>query len=426
MNGNRRFLELLVFGSCAFVLTQALLAMLLDPGDTPTEGNPVWKLILIACYASVAVILAPYYREALFVARRNWFLMALLLEVLVSFTWAQLPALVLQRSIAVLGTTLLGIALAIRLTLEEQLRLLRGLFRILAFLSLACVLLLPSYGISGVSEVAGSHGEWRGIFGYKNGLGAAMALAVLVEWQLPALARRSRIVKLLSLLVSSVLLFFSGSVTSMFALAGSLLFLEVYKFAAKRLRVPLYAIGFGILLLLASGAIVLKLDGGAVTGALGRDADLTGRTEIWAWVLHFIPQRPILGYGYSGFWNGASPDSAVVDRDMGVMIMYSHNGFLEIQLMLGAVGLALTLAFLCAGGKRAYGCSERYRSAVDLWPLTFLTFFLLHNITECTILFQELEWAICVATVISADAPLLAREPQPEDEFLFAPGEEMT
>jgi exopolysaccharide production protein ExoQ len=421
MNERRRFLESVVLGGCGFILTQGILSLVLAPGDAPTEGNAVWKLILSVSYLSVAVILVPYYRETLFVVRRNWFLMALVLLALLSCFWAAMPALVLQRSIAVLGTTLLGIALAVRLSLGDQLRLMSWLFRIIAVLSLACILLLPSYGISDIVE---GHGEWRGIFSHKNGLGCVMALSVLVEWQLPADTRFSRVVKRIAILLSATLLVFSGSLTSMFALVGSLLFIEIYKLATRRFRIPLYAIVLAALLVIASGVTVLLMDTKGITGALGRSSDLTGRTEIWSLVMSYIPERPVLGYGYSGFWNGASPESAAIDRVMGVMIMYSHNGYLETLLTLGGVGFLLTLGFLGTGIKRAFYCSERNRSSMDLWPLAFLFFFLLHNLAEVTILWQDLEWAICVATVVGTDPALFAPEAEQEEELPFVASEE--
>jgi exopolysaccharide production protein ExoQ len=423
MNGRRRLLELFVLGGCAFILTQAILSLVLLPGDTPTEGNSIWKLILSISYLSVAAILFPYYRETLFVVRRNWFLAALVLLALTSCLWAATPALVLQRSVAVLGTTLLGIALAVRLSLEDQLRLMSWLFRIIAVLSFVCILFLPSYGISASAE---DHGQWQGIFSHKNGLGSVMALSVLVEWHLPADTRFYKIVKRVALLISAVLLVFSNSITSMFALVGSLLFIEIYRLAKQRLRIPLYAIVLAALLIIASGLTVLLADSKGVTTALGRSSDLTGRTEIWSLVMSYIPERPVLGYGYSGFWNGASPESIAIGQVMGTMIMYSHNGFLEILLNLGAVGFLLTLAFLGAGIKRAFYCSERHRSSMDLWPLAFLFFFLLYNLAECAILLQDLEWAVCVAVVVASDKVLIAPDPEQEEEWLLVPNEEFT
>jgi len=140
-------------------------------------------------------------------------------------------------------------------------------------------------------------------------------------------------------------------------------------------------------------------------------------------VASYIPERPILGYGYSGFWGGASSESDAIDSAIGGTVMYSHNGYLEILLNLGAVGLLLTTGFLWTGTKRAYHCSNHGRSTVSLWPLAFLCFFLLYNLTECTILFQDLYWAVCVATVIGSEAVLLESHEEQEEELFFAPGE---
>src|ERR1700730_6155763 len=221
MSGSRRSMEWLVLGGCAFVLSQAVLPRIIPPTvDTPTEGSPVYRLILSVSYLSAAMSLIPYYRETLFVLRRNWFLATVVLLALVSCLWAEMPALVLQRSIAVCGTTLFGIALAVRLSVEDQLRLISWVLRITAILSLASILFLPSFGIS---NGVGEQGEWRGVFGYKNGLGSMMALAVLVEWYLPTDTRVSKVVHWLALLISAVLLVFSSSITPLVALVGSLL-----------------------------------------------------------------------------------------------------------------------------------------------------------------------------------------------------------
>ena len=423
MNRRGKVHEWLLFGACAFVLTEAIISMILilDSGDPPSEGNALWRMILAVLYLGVAVILLQHYRETLLVVRRNWVLAALILFALVSSSWSARPPLVLQRGVAVLGTTLFGIALAVCLSLEEQLRLLSRLFRFIAVLSIGCVLLLPSYGISDSAE---NHGEWRGVFSNKNGLGVAMALSILVECQLPARSRLSKIVKYGFLLLSTVLLVFSDSVTSMFALVGALLSIQIYKFAAQRLRIPLYAIALGVLLIIASSVTVLRLNAGGITSVLGRSSDLTGRTDIWGLVMPYIFERPVLGYGYSGFWLGITPESGAIDRVMGGVVSYSHNGFLEVLLSLGAVGLLLALGFLWKGLRRAYSWSQRRRSSTDLWPLAFLFFFLLYNLTECTILLQSLEWALCVATIVGTDAAMYAHEEQQEEEFLLVPAEE--
>ena len=250
-----------------------------------------------------------------------------------------------------------------------------------------------------------------------------MALSILVEWQLPVHGRFSRALKYGALLLFAVLLFFSGSITPALALAGSFLLIEIYK-AATRLRLPLYATILAGVLMVSCAVMIFAANSETITGTFGRSSDLTGRTEIWSWVVSRIAERPILGYGYAGFWIGVSAASAAVDRAMGATIMYSHNGYLEILLTLGAVGFVFVLAFLATGLKRAYDWSEHEQSRVGLWPLAFLLFFLLHNFGECTILLQDLQWSICVATVASTDVALFAPEAEPAGELLLQPTEE--
>jgi hypothetical protein len=76
-------------------------------------------------------------------------------------------------------------------------------------------------------------------------------------------------------------------------------------------------------------------------------------------------------------------------------------------LSLGVVGLLLFIWFAATGIRRAIFYAKHAESIQDLWPLAFLIYFLIHNLGECTILWQNsLEWAICVATVAGADPRL--------------------
>jgi exopolysaccharide production protein ExoQ len=408
MNGTRKYLDLIVMGGCAFILSKALLSFVLAPSETPTEGNPEWRLILTVSYFAVAMVLIPWYGETFFVLRRNWSLVFLVLFALLSCLWADMPDLVFRKAIGVFGTTLLGIALAVRFSFQDQLRILSWLFRIIAVLSMACIVLLPSYGIS-------KEGEWQGIFEYKNALGSMMALSILVEWQRPTGSRISKVLKIFALLLSAVLLRFSDSITPTLAVIGALLLIEIYKFAALRLRIPLYAFSLAIAIVVAAGVMVLNANSDSVAGAVGRSANLTGRTEIWSAVVSIIPKRPILGYGYSGFWLGASPESIAINQVMRGWVMYSHNGYLEMQLNLGVVGSLLTFAILGIALKRALSFSEQRQDGTGVWPLAFLFYFILHNLGECTILIQDIEWAVCVSCIAGTDPMLLSSNVQ-EDE----------
>jgi O-antigen ligase len=386
--------------------------------EPPIEGNAVWRSVLAISYLVVALVLVPWYREILFVLRRNWSLVALIFFAFLSSLWAGMPDLTLRKSIGLFGTTLFGIALAVRFTFQDQLRMLTWLFRILAVLSLGCVVLLPSLGIS-------EQGEWRGVFDYKNAMGSVMGLSLLVEWQLLAASRLSKVLKGLAMFLYAFLLLKSDSVTPAVAIVGTVILLKIYKFAALRLRIPLYAVFLITAILTSAGLSLVVANSDSVMGVLGRSSNLTGRTEIWSLVVSFIPQRPILGYGYSGFWFGASPESFVVNRVMRGPVMYSHNGYLEMLLTLGVIGLLLTLVLIGTGMRRSLYFSRQRQSGTELWPLAFLLYFILHNLGECTILMQEIEWAMCVSCIAGTDPMLLAFNVEQEDELPLVAMEEL-
>jgi len=227
-----------------------------------------------------------------------------------------------------------------------------------------------------------------------------MALAILVEWHVHVQTARSRILKAFWLTAYGVLLLFSDSATSLVAVLATLLLLYTVK--AFRYQYGLLAPALTITGIFS--AVFYALNKDSVTGVLGRSSDLTGRIDLWHWVGAMILKRPWLGYGFSGFWRGASDGSAVVEAHVGWSPVYAHNGYLEILLSLGLAGLLLFLWVAAIGVRRSLIRARAARSIQDLWPLAFLVFFLIHNLAECTILQQNcLEWALCIAVVVGSD-----------------------
>lgn len=418
MSGRRRLFELIVLGGCAFILSKAVLSFVFDP-QPPTEGNAPWRLTLEICYIGLALVLIPWYRETLFVLRRNWCLVAMVLLALLSSLWAHMPDLVLRKSIGLWGATLLGVAFAVRFSFLDQLRMMSWLFRTIAVLSLAFVALFPNLAVT-------EEGQWMGVFEHKNAMGSMLGLGLLVEWQRPAETFASKALRILAFVLYAVLLLHSDSVSPTIAFFGAVFLTESYKFATNRLRLPRYVFVLATVIVLVIGFVSVVTYADNITGVIGRSSNLTGRTQIWSLTLSFIPQRPILGYGYSGFWLGASPESFVVNRIMRGWVMYSHNGYLEQLLNLGVVGLTLTVIFLAIGVKRALELSKNAYSSTAIWPLAFLFYFILHNTTECTIMTQDIEWALCVSCIAGADPLLLSLDTQEEYEMPLVPLEEAT
>jgi exopolysaccharide production protein ExoQ len=396
---SRKSLENATLCIVALTLSAALMRLLSSGGDT-LDGDPRAQTFLALCYLSVTAIAIVHFRWAVVALRRNPAVVALVVLGFLSAFWAQSQDLVFRRAIAVAGTTLFAVVVSIRLTFEEQLRLFRWATRIAAGLSLALLILAPNAAIA--SGVDG--GTVRGIFNHKNHLGAAMALGFLMELYCPETQRKAKLLRNVFLFAYLALLASSNSMTSVVALAATLLVTYCFNFLHLRCKLPLPLL-FTLVLVVAGVAMGVQ---DYATQMLGRSSDLTGRTELWSFTLSMIAKRPLFGYGLSGFWMGASDETVAIQEQFHWTPIYAHNGFLEIAVSLGVVGLLLFLVMFATGIKRVLNTPQLNPLSRSTWPIAFLTFFLVHNMGECTILVQNsLEWSLCVATVISSDALLL-------------------
>lgn len=92
----------------------------------------------------------------------------------------------------------------------------------------------------------------------------------------------------------------------------------------------------------------------AVLQGTGKDAGLTGRTDLWFYADNLIARRPWFGVGYNSFWIHNNLDAEFLWRKLGIksrMGFNFHSTHREILVHLGYVGLALfaTVAVIGAG-----------------------------------------------------------------------------
>jgi exopolysaccharide production protein ExoQ len=84
----------------------------------------------------------------------------------------------------------------------------------------------------------------------------------------------------------------------------------------------------------------------AFTQRLGRNADLTERTEIWEECLR-LETDPLVGTGFASFWT--TPKG--IDLGTRLNVSSAHNGYLENYLNGGLIGLALLLAIIALAAR---------------------------------------------------------------------------
>ncbi|MGL5077698.1 MAG: O-antigen ligase family protein, partial [Waterburya sp.] len=136
--------------------------------------------------------------------------------------------------------------------------------------------------------------------------------------------------------------------------------------------------------------------------SVGKDTTLSGRTFIWQYVWDQIQLRFWLGYGLSAFWNGYEGPSGYVQLAMRIPVIYAHNGFLDIWLSIGLVGLSVFVVGFLLTTAQSLELLRKTNTPEGFWPLLFLTYILLSNLTEGTVsTMNNFFWAIYVAVSYS-------------------------
>lgn len=396
---NKSFLEK-GFVILAFLLfTDGLLAILRPQGVLDvSQGDPITQLVLFVVYVVALFLIVPRWKQVVWAITREKLLLILVAIALTSVIWSGAPMLTARRSAALLGTTLFGVYFGTRYSLSEQLRLLAWALGTAAVLSLVVALVLPSYGV----HVGDAHaGAWKGIYSHKNGLGRPMALGVVVFALFAFWGERYRWVGWAGF---GLLIFLILKSTSGTPLLSSLTFLAILPiYSIWRWRYPL-KLPFFIMALMVGGSIFIGvwINLETVLGAVGKDITFTGRSELWFYLIEMIQKRLWLGYGYGGFWRGWEGDSYYVWTAISWHPKYAHNGYLQLGIDLGLLGLSVFIIGFLMNFIRAFNISYATKTPEHLFPLAYFTFMLPYNISDSIILQQNsLFWVLYVSTSLS-------------------------
>jgi O-antigen ligase len=195
--------------------------------ETAAGGeNKVWKILWGLIYIGTSLVLLLRSREFLVIIKENILLVLLILLPLLSTLWSGVPLLTLQRSIALLGTTLLSFLIVIIYTEKEIIGIFSFYFIISALLSLAVSLLIPEIGV-----MTGNHGGlWSGIYPHKNYMGRFMAMGTITLLIMATFSGKYKFYYLVGALFCFFLVVMSGSagaIAVLFSLLALTFFLYV-------------------------------------------------------------------------------------------------------------------------------------------------------------------------------------------------------
>jgi O-antigen ligase len=188
-------------------------------------------------------------------------------------------------------------------------------------------------------------GNWRGFFAHKNGAGAGMVLLIFIG--IFIVRTFSAPLGTLIIALAAFFLVFSESKSPIGLLPPVLL----VSFLLTRLRNPTGVFVAALALPVGIGVLTIgSLSFEPVQTLVGRlisDPSFTGRDEIWRFALDHIAERPVVGFGFQAFWGTSDLVSAwSYLESWGYRASDAHNGFLNVAVMTGLVGLAVSMIWI--------------------------------------------------------------------------------
>lgn len=354
------------------------------------------SLLQLGVYAGTIFLIIARFKSVVRPALRDVFLWGLVATIIISFFWSDVPSISRKAGTNVLQTTLFGLYLASRYTLKEQVRIIAWALGIGAVITVMYTLAFRGGGIE-----SGTHaGAWRGPLLHKNLLARLMLLPALSTLLVALNVRRYRYLVWTVCGICVGVIVLTTSKTALIIFLTLIVLLPFYR--ALRWSDNL-AIPFFITLILIGGSLatwgVASWDN--LLFSLGKDPTLSGRTEIWDAVIHQIWERPWLGYGYQGFWLEGG-ESEFVWRAIRYKVYHAHNGFLNLTVDLGFVGLFFFGFSILLTYFRAIKWVRSTKEPEDLWPIAYVTFLLMYNYTESTIVEpHSLFWILYVSATLS-------------------------
>ncbi len=361
-----------------------------------SAGAQFLQLSWAPIHATVICLALARWRDVADGLAMQRLLLVLLGLALVSAIWSVNPEVTLRRSIALAGSSLFGVYLAVVYDHIKLLRLLARAFAIVIVASLVFAFVQPEIATSSVLH----DGEWRGVFVNKNALGQMMLLSCLVRSILIVADRR--IVRHLPWLALSIaLLLLSGAKTAL--IVGLALFATAL--FVRKFRVDRRSFSFAFWLTAVLGALALMIAGPSFTlilTLLGKDPTLTGRTEIWSLVWNAVQPRLWIGYGYGAFWSNPDGPAGEIWDVLNWHVPNAHSGFLELWLGLGLVGVMLFAALVVSTMRDILRRSTMLSEAGAMWMICYPVMFHAYMLGESATLEQNAANWMLFCTVIAA------------------------
>lgn len=282
----------------------------------------------------------------------------------------------IQRFVLAASVTSLAVILPLLPPTQRSFNLcLGGAALVLLVLCYLGVVFAPQYSIHSALDITEPQlaGDWRGSFGHKNVASPVMTILVYVGIYLSAVG--SFVMgPAIALLAGIFLIFTGGKTSSVLCLAIYALASLVYVTRSLWLKRIICFAPLIVMNLLTVGSVMSPALG-SVTRMLPVDPTFTGRSDIWEFALTAVTEKPIIGHGYSAFWDDVTERQTAKGSEWAVTAAHSHNSYLDLAITIGLPGLLLVVLIFVLAPLRNFQETQAHNRSNALGKL-FLTIWL--------------------------------------------------
>lgn len=371
------------------------------------DGSPVDGAFFQVLLIAAIFVLVHRGRKTFIFLNVNFPILIYFFYCLLSVCWSDYPGVAFKRWIKAIADVAM---ILIVLTDEQPIAALRRLFSRVGFILVPFSLLYIKY----YPSLGRSYDQWTGFqmntgLTYdKNMLGViTFVLTLGAVWRVLALLwpdetppnRGRHLLAQGGLLILGILLLITAnSVTSLvsFTLGAG------FMLATKTQLIRRHAAGVHVLILLlvlTFSSVILLAGRASVAHALGRSANLA-RMDIWEAIIP-MSSNPVVGTGFESFWLGARAER-LARQFPNLGLNEAHDGYIEVYLQLGWVGLGLIGLIWIDGYRRAIK-AFRHDPALGGLLLAYILAATTYNVTEAGFRMLHPMWFFLLFAVFGSE-----------------------
>ena len=387
--------------------------------DQLMEGSPIDAAVRLGLITAGIVVLTKRQKSFSKFVQENRPMLLFLFYCAVSTVWSDYPDVAFKRWIRLLGDFIM---ILVVLTDPDRSGAVKRVLSSVAIILFPVSVMLNKYypEFSRYYDLWTGRQLFSGVALDKNMLGmTCLVYGIGMFWRLvttykePKGKQRTRRLIAQAIIVAMVFYLFkdADSMTSescFIMMSGLIAAMTFSKIARKPIVVHLMVL---TIVGITFSTLFLHIGGGFAFQKLGRNSNLTGRTEIWAGLLHFSG-NPIFGTGFDSFWMGNRMKRIWAAGGQLYGINEAHNGYLETYLNLGWIGVTLLAACIVTGYRNIL-TALRLEPEIGRIRLGLFVAVVVYSFTEAGFRANSSVWLAFLFSIAAVPSSLIVKPERP-------------